>query len=131
MPVVRNEDIETLELPGIRHQTVAGHLQGVKTMEVWVQVLAPGAETPVHRHDCEEVIHVLSGRGTCTVEGRTVEFGPDTTLIVERDAVHQLVNTSGEDMKLVAALGMAPVRVRTAEGDALHVPWEAPLEGAG
>lgn len=130
MPVVRNEDVETLELPGIRHKTVAGHLQGVKTMEMWVQVLAPGAATPVHRHDCEEVIHVLSGSGTCTVEGRTFEFGPDTTLVLERDVVHCLVNTSGEDMKLVAALGMAPVRVRTAEGEALPVPWEAPAQAA-
>ena len=66
------------------HRTIGGHLQGLKTMEVWLQTIAPGAATPVHCHDCEE------------------------------------------EMKLVAALSMASVRVKTAEGKPLPVPWEAP-----
>ena len=126
MPIVKNQDLDTLELPGIRHQTIGGHAQGVKTMEVWLQTIAPGAATPVHRHACEEVILVLSGSGTCTVGNTTSTFGPDSTLILEADVVHQIVNTSDQEMKLVAALGMAPVRVKTADGAALPVPWEAP-----
>lgn len=126
MPIIRNDDLETLELPGLRHQTVAGHRQGVRTMEVWLQTMAPGAATPVHRHACEEVIVVLTGSGTCTVGDRTYAFGPNSTLVLEPDVVHQIVNTSGVEMKLVAALGMAPVRVRDADGAALPVPWQAP-----
>lgn len=126
MPIVSNDELETLELPGLRHQTIGGHKQGVKTMEVWLQTMAPGAATPVHRHACEEVILVLSGSGTCTVGNETLAFGPNSTLILEPDVVHQIVNTSDTEMRLVAALGMAPVRVRTAEGDPLPVPWEAP-----
>lgn len=126
MPVINNDDLETLELPGLRHQTVAGHRQGVRTMEVWLQTMAPGAASPVHRHACEEVIVVLTGSGTCTVGDRTYAFGPNSTLVVEPDVVHQIVNTSGVEMKLVAALGMAPVRVRDADGAALPVPWQAP-----
>lgn len=124
--IVDNAKLETLQLPGIRHQTVAGHAQGVKTMEVWQQVILPGAATPVHRHDCEEVIVVLTGSGTCSVGDRTFGFGPNSTLILEPNAVHQIVNTSNEEMHLVAALTMAPVRVTTAGGEPLHVPWEAP-----
>jgi mannose-6-phosphate isomerase-like protein (cupin superfamily) len=126
MLIVNNDDVETLELPGLRHQTIGGHKQGVKTMEVWLQTMAPGAATPVHRHACEEVILVLSGSGTCTVGDKTFTFGPNSTLVLEPDVVHQIVNTSSEDMRLVAALGMAPVRVKTADGAALPVPWEAP-----
>lgn len=126
MPIIRNDDLETLELPGLRHQTVAGHRQGVRTMEVWLQTMAPGAATPVHRHACEEVIVVLTGSGTCTVGDRTYAFGPNSTLVLEPDVVHQIVNTSAVEMKLVAALGMAPVRVRHADGAALPVPWQAP-----
>jgi len=126
MPIVSNDELETLELPGLRHQTIGGHKQGVRTMEVWLQTMAPGAATPVHRHACEEVILVLSGSGTCTVGNETLAFGSNSTLILEPDVVHQIVNTSDTEMRLVAALGMAPVRVRTAEGDPLPVPWEAP-----
>ncbi len=56
----------------------------------------------------------------------TTTFGPNTTLILEPDVVHQIVNASNDDMKLIAALAMAPVRVKTGEGDALPVPWDAP-----
>lgn len=126
MPLVRHEQIEALELPGLVHRTVAGHAQGVKTMEVWVQTMLPGAATPVHRHACEEVIVVLSGSGVCTVDGKSFEFGANSTLIVEADAVHQLVNTSDEPMHLVASLAMAPVRVRHADGAAMALPWDAP-----
>jgi len=126
MPIINIEDVQKFELPGITHQTVGGHLQGVKSMEVWVQTIAPGAATPLHCHACEEVIVVLTGSGECTVAGKTTTFGPNTTLIVEPDVVHQIVNTSSDDMKLIAAFGMAPVRVKTAGGEALPVPWDAP-----
>ena len=128
MPIVNNAELEVLELPGIRHQTIAGHRQGVETMEMWLQTIAPGAATPVHRHACEEVILVLSGSGTCTVAGKTTTFGANSTLILEPDVVHQIVNTSDVDMTLVAALTMAPVRVKTADGQPLPVPWEAPAK---
>ncbi len=126
MPILKNEEIETLELPGLKHQTIAGHRQGVASMEVWVQRMAPGAATPVHCHACEEVILVLSGSGTCTVGEQQYQFGPNSTLILQPDVVHQIVNTSAEEMHLVAALGMAPVRIKTATGASLRVPWEAP-----
>ena len=126
MPIVNNGELETLELPGLRHQTIGGQKQGIHTMEVWLQTMAPGAATPVHCHACEEVILILSGSGTCTVGDEAFTFGPNSTLILEPDVVHQIVNTSNEEMRLVAALGMAPVRVKTADGAALPVPWEAP-----
>ena len=128
MRIVNNDELETLELPGLRHQTIGGHKQGVKTMEVWLQSMAPGAATPVHCHACEEVILILSGSGTCTAGDDTFTFGPNSTLVLEPDIVHQIVNTSDEDMRLIAALGMAPVRVKTTTGAALSVPWEAPSE---
>lgn len=126
MPIIDNTEIEMFELPGIKHQTVGGHKQGVRSMEVWVQTIAPGESTPVHCHACEEVIVILSGSGECTVAGKTSKFKPNSTLIIEPDIVHQIVNTSAEELKLVAALGMAPVRVKTADGEPLPVPWDAP-----
>ena len=128
MTVIHNEDLQMLELPGLQHQTIGGHEQGLKTMEVWLQTIAPGAATPVHCHACEEVILILPDSGTCMEEGDSTLFGASSTLILKPDAVHQIANTSDEEMKLVAALSMAPVRVKTAEEEPLPVPWEAPGE---
>ena len=126
MAITDNREVKMFELPGLKHQTVGGHRQGVKSMEVWVQTIEPGASTPVHCHACDEVIVILSGSGECTIAGKTSKFGRDSTLVIEPDVVHQIVNTSTEQMKLIAALGMAPVRVKTAHGEPLPVPWEAP-----
>ncbi len=125
MPVVENSKVPEFVIPGIRHQTLAGKQEGVKTMEVWRQTIAPYSSTPLHRHACEEVIVILKGSGRVIIEGVATDYGPDTTLILPADAVHQLINTGSEEMELIAALGMAPVRVRTAEGQPLPVPWEA------
>ena len=126
MLIIDNAQVETFDLPGIKHQTVGGRKQGVTSMEVWVQTIAPGASTPVHCHACEEVIVILSGSGECTVAGEITKFGPNSTLIIEPDIVHQIVNSSAEELKLVASLGMAPVRVKTSKGEPLPVPWDAP-----
>jgi len=117
MPILENNALETFSLPGLVHRTVAGPEHGMRTMEVWMQTIAPGGATPVHRHACEEVIVVLSGSGQLTIEEEELDFGPNTTLIVPPDAVHQLVNTGEEPMFLIAALGKAPVEVRTARGE--------------
>ncbi|MFV8750978.1 cupin domain-containing protein [Nannocystaceae bacterium ST9] len=124
MPIVDHAALPAFEFPGLRHRTVAGLDHDVRSMEVWVQTVDPGGATPVHRHACEEIIVVLSGRGQLTIEGETREFGPASTLIIPHDAIHQIVNTGDVPMELVAALGMGPVRVRTAEGDPLPVPWQ-------
>jgi mannose-6-phosphate isomerase-like protein (cupin superfamily) len=124
MPVVQNNNLPAFEIPGIRHQTIAGKEAGLRTMEVWRQTMEAGGSTPVHRHACEEVIIVLKGSGRMIVEGVAADYGPDSTLIIPADAVHQLINTGKEPMELIACLGMAPVRVRTADGTQMHLPWD-------
>nr|AYM52945.1 hypothetical protein [Jahnella sp. MSr9139] len=124
MSVVEHAAIEPVSLPGIEHRTVAGPRDGLKSLEVWVQTLAPGAETPLHRHDCEEVVVVLAGAGRCEINGEVQVFGPGSTIIVPPNAVHRLVVTSEEEMRVVAAVGMAPVTVETPDGARLPLPWD-------
>jgi len=125
MPVIDNSKVQEFALPGLRHRTVGGKDVGVESMEVWLQTIEPGAATPMHRHACEEVIVVLSGSGTLTIEGETTAFGPNSTLIIPNDVVHQIVNTGVAEMHLVATLSMAPVRVRTSDGAPMPLPWDA------
>jgi mannose-6-phosphate isomerase-like protein (cupin superfamily) len=123
MPIINNATLKTFTLPGLVHQTVAGPAQGLKTLEVWVETIAPGAGTPVHRHECEEVLLILTGSGQANLGGQVQDFGPDHTVIVPPGLVHQVVNTGLEDMQLVAVLGMAPASATTPEGQPILVPW--------
>lgn len=125
MPVVHNESEQEFLLPGLHHRTLAGPKQGMKTLEVWGQTIAPGAATPVHRHACEEAIVILEGRGRLTISGEDTDFGPSSTLVIPADVIHQIVNTGDVPMKLIAALSAAPVQVRHADDRAMPLPWQA------
>ena len=124
MPVFNNAEVKKFSLPGLEHQTLAARGLGVSEMEVWMQTIAPGAATPVHRHACEEVIVVLRGSGQVTMEDEETKFGPNSTIIVPPDAVHQLVNSGAEEMFLIGVLGVTPVNVTTAEGETIPLPWQ-------
>src|SRR5574341_846994 len=124
MAVIDNAALRKFSLPGLEHQTLAAREQGVNGMEVWMQTIAPGAGTPVHRHACEEVIVVLRGSGQGTIGGEEASFGPNSPIIIPPDAVHQLVNSGAEEMFLIGVLGVTPVRVTTAEGEKIPLPWQ-------
>jgi quercetin dioxygenase-like cupin family protein len=126
MPVINNASLTEFNLPGLNHRTFAGPEHGMKSLEVWGQVIEAGAATPVHRHACEEAIVILEGSGTLTIEGQATPFGPNSTLIIPPDAIHQIANTGVSRMVLIAALSAAPVQVRHADDAAMPLPWHAP-----
>ncbi|MCL4504295.1 MAG: cupin domain-containing protein [Deltaproteobacteria bacterium] len=124
MPVRKISEVKKFTLPGIVHQTLAGPEQGVKSFEVWLETVSPGAGTPVHRHKCEEFFVVLRGSGLLTIEDRNYPFGPDTTLIVPPDTTHQVINNGSEDLYFLVVLGMAPAQATTPEGQPIPLPWQ-------
>jgi quercetin dioxygenase-like cupin family protein len=124
MIIKDNLSIERLSLPGLTHQTLAGPRDGMRHAEVWMQVIEPGCETPVHRHDCEEVIVVLEGGGSCMLDDGVRSFGAGSTLIIAPNVVHKIVNSGDRRMLAIAVLTMAPVRVETPQGDRLPLPWD-------
>jgi quercetin dioxygenase-like cupin family protein len=126
MPIIDNQAVKAFELPGLNHRTLAGPEHGMKNLEVWAQTIEAGAGTPVHRHACEEAIVILEGNGTLTINGEVRSFGANSTLIIPADAVHQIVNSGTTQMVLIAALSMAPVKVRHADNQAMPLPWQAP-----
>jgi len=124
MPIINHADVPLFSLPGLKHQTLASHKDGLTGLEMWQQTIAPGVATPVHRHACEEVIVVLRGPGRITIDGREAAFDSPSTLVVPPDAVHQLINSGAEEMLLIAALGSTPAMVTTADGQFIPLPWQ-------
>lgn len=124
MALIDNSTIQQFTLPGLVHQTLAGHKDGLKGTEVWMQTIEPLGETPVHYHNCEEVVVVLRGSGRASIKGKNTEFGPNTTLIIAPEVVHQIVNSGNEEMLLIAAFSSTPTRVFTPEGEEMSLPWQ-------
>jgi len=123
MYVIDNADAPRASLPGLEHETLAGSGNGLKRLSVWRDTIAGGASTPPHRHDCEEVVIVESGRGELRIAGAVHAFGPDTTLAIPANIDHQIVNTGIEPIRLVAALSTSPVAVYLPDGTPFPLPW--------
>lgn len=121
--VVDNASLPRASLPGIDHVTLAGSAQGLSRLSVWRQAIAPGSATPPHRHDCEEVVLILAGHGTLYLQGNEHPIGPQTTIVVEPDAVHQIVNTGDVPLEVVGIFSMSPVAVCLPDGTPLTLPW--------
>ena len=124
MRVNQHTAIKTHRLPGLEHQTLAGRRDGMQAFEIWRQTIAPHAATPVHCHDCEEVIVVLKGRAECHYEGKTVTVNADESLLIPSSVVHQICNAGDEALSIMATLAMAPVKVKTADGAPMPLPWD-------
>jgi quercetin dioxygenase-like cupin family protein len=125
MYVTHNAVLPRSSLPGIEHSTLAGSDKGLKALSVWRQAIAPGAATPPHRHDCEEVVVVTRGRGELRIGDAVHAFGPDTTLVIPPGVAHQVLNAGDEPLELLAAFSTSPVPVTLPDGTPLPLPWSS------
>ena len=125
-----NSELIPNVLPGLSHRTLAGSEHGLEGLEVWSQVIDAGSGTPPHWHECEEVIIVLQGEGTLHQADIARPFRAGDTLILPALEVHQIVNTGGAPLRVLAAFGMAPVRVALPDGTPVVLPWRAMARAA-
>jgi len=123
MQVRHIEAIAPVTLPGLTHRTLASHATGIRAFEVWQQALGPGAATPMHRHDCEEVIVFTGGSGVMRHAGREYPCGAGTVLLCAPNELHQIANTGDGDLTLYGVLSTSPVPVLDAEGRVIELPW--------
>jgi quercetin dioxygenase-like cupin family protein len=97
--------------------------RGAAEVAVWRGVTDPGASTPPHTHDHEEVLVVLSGSGSASMEGERVELAPGDVVIVPARKLHQLFGpAAGEPLDAIAVM---PLGTRTflPDGEELQAPW--------
>lgn len=96
MTVIANKTPAASGIPGIEHVTLAGGSDGLHDISLWQQSIAPGAATPPHRHDCEEVMLCGGGEGELHIDDRVERFGAGTTVVIPRNADHQIFSVGSE-----------------------------------
>ena len=63
--------------------------------------LIPPGRAPAHHHTYDEVVHVLAGRGTVHLSGRTAEIGPGTSIYLPPYQPHCLENTGSDPLEVL------------------------------
>ena len=123
MNVIEQSRPAETPLPGVAHTTWAGQADGLEQISIWRQTLAPGAATPPHRHDCDEVVLCLAGWGEVHTEGRVQRFGADSTVVLPKGHDHPLFNVGPQPLEIVGVFGATPVRTMLPDGNAIDLPW--------
>lgn len=125
MSVIDHNALESYSVSGIEHRTLAAARDGLSDIEVWDDLLYPGAATPLCRHDCEKVVLVLAGSGELEIEGETSSFAAPCTLIVPRGRLNAIRNLGGRVMSLITVFGATPLSTFAADGKPAELPWRS------
>jgi mannose-6-phosphate isomerase-like protein (cupin superfamily) len=123
MTILEQPAPQATPIPGVAHATWAGQAQGLSQLSVWRQTLAPGAATPPHQHDCDEVVLCLAGEGELHLGADVRRFGADTSVVLPRGVVHQLFSVGNEPLELIGVFGSSPVGTALPDGQAIELPW--------
>lgn len=125
MNVIEQTRPEASVIPGVAHSTLASGADGLTELSVWRQTLSPGAATPPHRHECDEVVLCLAGWGEVHSEDRVQRFGPDCTVVLPARQDHQIFNAGPLPLEIIGIFAATPVLTRLPDGTPLDLPWRS------
>jgi len=122
MPVIRRATAPVFELPHASFTGLASPSRGAAETSVWQVTLPPGAPAVAHSLDREEVLVILSGHATATIDGQTVDVAPGDALIVPAHRLFSLANPHDQPLSAIAVLPVGG-RATMAGGEPFTPPW--------
>lgn len=95
------------DLPRADHTgtaTFEGDLYGGAHLSFFWVDLPPGGGAPRHKHPCEEILIILEGRGTFTIDATTFEASAGQIIIVAPDTPHAFINRGDGPLRQIDIL---------------------------
>ena len=108
--VIKASEVETKDFDwGNLRWFTSRELGNSEALTTGICTLKPGMGNPRHHHpNCEEILHVLSGKIAHEVEdGSEVEMGPGDTIVLPVDVPHSARNVGGRDAVLFICFSSA------------------------
>ncbi len=72
------------------------------------RALKPGSGIGLHEQKEDEIYYVLSGRGTMTLDGKSVDITPGTAVLTRTGSSHSLKQTGTEDLVILINYEVEP-----------------------
>ena len=72
------------------------------------RALKPGSGIGLHEQKEDEIYYVLSGTGTMTLDGKTVNVTPGTAVLTRTGSSHSLKQTGSEDLVILINYEVEP-----------------------
>jgi gentisate 1,2-dioxygenase len=78
-------------------------------IDLYVLEIPPAGKTEPQKHLFEEVVYVLDGRGSTTIDGHSFEWGPKSLFALPLNAQYQHFNSSGQRPARLAVVTNLPL----------------------
>ena len=107
--VNRAAENRVLENPwGTLRWYTSAEMGNTRTMTTGVAIIKPGLFNPRHFHpNCDEILHVVSGKIKHTMNEVTVEMNPGDTVSIPQGVLHNAANIGTEDAVLAISFSTA------------------------
>lgn len=94
--------------PGVKDWKLIYPETGVetKTLIMGIVEVQPGQQTPLHRHNCEEVYYILEGRGSIESDGERFDFEAGDAVYNREKTAHRVFNTGSEPLRMLVVAGI-------------------------
>jgi mannose-6-phosphate isomerase-like protein (cupin superfamily) len=125
MNLIASADAAVFDVPDTHVIAYAAPSRGSAELCLWRIDIAPGAISPLHHMDCEEVFLCVAGRAVVVTSAgeRPVEAGDCLVLPAGTDFSFRV--GAGEPFRAVAAIRAGGKATMAASGDTFVPPWAA------
>lgn len=122
MPVVRSSEAQVHEMHGARFVSYAHPRSGSRELCAWRGEIPAGTTAPVHTVGREEILHLLQGELTVTLDGHTERAVAGDTLIVNAGTAFGVENP-GTVTAVTWVTTSVGLTAELADGTLLTPPW--------
>lgn len=109
--------------PGVTTRMVVSGLVGSRSLCVFEQFCMPGAGAPLHRHDVEEVLTVLSGVAEVWLDDATWPLAEGQAVVVAAGVRHGFRNVGTGSLHVQAILAAAHFEATFDDGRETSLRW--------
>ncbi|MDF1810030.1 MAG: cupin domain-containing protein [Phycisphaerales bacterium] len=89
---INNADMQPIQMDGVKGASMAvmiGRHNKAPHFALRSIAVEPGGNTPLHQHDYEHEVYVVSGKGQVLLEGDTHPIKTGDTILVPANELHQ------------------------------------------
>ncbi len=122
MPIVRETDAVPHRLHGATFHSFAAPARGSSELCAWRLEVAPGTAGVAHRVSREEVLLLLSGVLTVTLDDVAAQVSPGEAVVVPAGSRFRVDNASGETATAWVTTSVG-LEATMADGSTISPPW--------
>ena len=113
-----------MEVPRVKTRVHVGDDSSAESTTVWEQWIPPQGHIPPHYHEVEEVLVILSGEISITLDNTTSIVQKPATILIPKQKVHSLEPHGPNEVHLLAFFPITSPKIIAPDGTLRPMPWE-------